>query len=51
MFIELTRVKQYFDKIKAAENPVEKRGNLSLDKGAASRIIKSGLVSLQIKYY
>lgn len=45
MFIELTRVKQYFDKVKVAENPVGKRQNLSLDKGAAARIIKAGLVS------
>lgn len=45
VFKELTRVKQYFEKIKAVENPVAKRGNLSLDKGAAARIIKAGLVS------
>jgi len=44
VFTELTRVKQYFEKVKLAENPTEQRGNLSLDKGAASRIIKAGLV-------
>jgi exosome complex protein LRP1 len=45
VFTELTRVKQYFEKIKLVENPVGKRENLSVDKGAASRIIKAGLVS------
>lgn len=45
VFIELTRVKQYFAKIKLAENPVGKRENLSVDKAAAARIIKAGLVS------
>lgn len=49
VFTELTRVKQYFDKIKRAENPISegagKRENLNLDKGAAQRIIKAGLVS------
>lgn len=46
VFKELTRVKQYFEKVKLAENPiaVEKRQNLSLDKEAAARIIKAGLV-------
>ncbi|KAL3420200.1 exosome-associated family protein (Sas10/Utp3/C1D family protein) [Phlyctema vagabunda] len=43
VFIELTRVKQYFNKVKVAETPVVKRDNSSLDKGAASRIIKAGL--------
>ena len=38
-------MKQYFDKIKNAENPVGKRENLSVDKDAAARIIKAGLVS------
>lgn len=45
VFTELTRVKQYLDKIKLAENPVGKRENLSLDKDATARIIKAGLVS------
>ena len=44
VFIELTRVKQYFQKIKTAEAPPAER-NLALDKGAASRFIKAGLVS------
>ncbi|KIN07649.1 hypothetical protein OIDMADRAFT_81861, partial [Oidiodendron maius Zn] len=43
VFTELTRVKQYLDKIKLAENPVGKRENLSLDKDATARIIKAGL--------
>lgn len=37
-------MKQYFEKIKLAENPVGKRENLSVDKDAAARIIKAGLV-------
>jgi len=45
VYKELTRVKQYFEKIKLAENPVGKRENLILDKGAAARILKAGLVS------
>jgi len=45
VFIELTRVRQYFEKIKAAEKPGGER-NLTLDKGAASRIIRAGLVSV-----
>lgn len=40
---ELDRVKQYFDKIKAAENPVGKRENLALDKPAAARFITAAL--------
>jgi exosome complex protein LRP1 len=44
VFIELTRVKQYFDKIKAAETPVAER-NMTMDKAAAARFIKAGLVS------
>lgn len=43
VFIELTRVKQYFDKIKAAEAPAER--NKTVDKAAAARFIKAGLVS------
>lgn len=38
-------MKQYFNKIKNAENPVGKRENLSVDKDAAARMIKAGLVS------
>lgn len=44
MFRELTRVKQYFEKIKALETPPEKR-TMTLDKQAAGRFIKHGLVS------
>lgn len=43
MFRELTRVKQYFEKIKALEAEPEQR-TLTLDKQAASRFIKHGLV-------
>lgn len=47
VFLELTRVKQYFDKIKAAENPgaAAKDRSMVLDKSAAARFIKAGLVS------
>ncbi|PBP17536.1 hypothetical protein BUE80_DR011541 [Diplocarpon rosae] len=41
VFKELTRVKQYFDKIKAVENPVER--TMAIDKAAAARFIKAGL--------
>jgi exosome complex protein LRP1 len=43
VFRELTRVKQYFDKIKVAETPVVKR-DLALDRQAAHRFITAGLV-------
>ena len=48
VFRELTRVKQYFDKIKSTE--LEKQGpNLRVDQAAAGRIIKHALVrTLQI---
>ena len=53
VFTELTRVKQYFQKLKVAQNPVNdgagKRENLILDKGAAQRIIAKGLVSLHLR--
>lgn len=42
VFLELTRVKQYFDKIKRAEVPAALRNKI-LDKGAASRFIKADL--------
>ncbi|KAB8077088.1 Sas10/Utp3/C1D family-domain-containing protein [Aspergillus leporis] len=42
VFRELTRVKQYFEKIKALESEPEQR-TLTLDKQAASRFIKHGL--------
>ena len=45
VFKELTRVRQYFEKIKVAEAGGDsKRENLSLNKEAAGRIIKHGLV-------
>ncbi|KAJ8058542.1 hypothetical protein OCU04_012723 [Sclerotinia nivalis] len=46
VFTELTRMKQYFEKIKLTENPpvaVASERNLKLDKGAAGRFIKAGL--------
>ena len=43
VFKELTRVKQYFDKIKTVETPVAER-TMAVDKGAAARFIKAGLV-------
>lgn len=47
VFLELTRVKQYFDKLKEAENPTPKQPGLALDKNAAGRFIRAGLVSSQ----
>jgi exosome complex protein LRP1 len=44
VFKELTRVKQYFGKIKAAETTSNERAVVSLDKQAAARFIKAGLV-------
>jgi exosome complex protein LRP1 len=45
VFKELNRVKQYFDKIKNAEALISKRSNnMSLDKQAAARFIRAGLV-------
>jgi exosome complex protein LRP1 len=49
VFRELTRVKQYFDKIKSAETPVTKRENLSVDKQAVGRFVKAGLVGLLLR--
>lgn len=46
VFRELTRVKQYFAKIKALETEPEQR-TMTLDKEAAGRFIKHGLV----RYY
>jgi hypothetical protein len=41
----LTRVKQYFEKIKIAEEgPTKPRENLTLNKEAAGRVIKHALV-------
>jgi exosome complex protein LRP1 len=42
VFRELTRVKQYFEKIKTFENGPDQR-KLHLDKAAAARFIKQGL--------
>jgi exosome complex protein LRP1 len=42
VFKELTRVKEYFGKIKSAETSGTKR-NVTLDKEAASRFVKHGL--------
>ncbi|EKD15657.1 hypothetical protein MBM_06285 [Drepanopeziza brunnea f. sp. 'multigermtubi' MB_m1] len=41
VFKELTRVKQYFDKIKNIENPLER--TMAVDRAAAARFIKAGL--------
>ena len=43
VFRELTRVKQYFEKVKAAES-VGTKQNATLDKAAAGRFIKHALV-------
>jgi len=43
VFRELTRVKQYFDKIKEVEFGEPKRENMSLDKPAVRRFIKHDL--------
>ncbi len=49
MFTELTRVKQYFEKIKKAEFPPEKvEKNMALDKRAAARFITASLVSSSV---
>lgn len=47
VFRELTRVKQYFEKIKALETEPEERP-MTLDKAAAGRFIKHGLVSVDL---
>lgn len=44
VFRELTRVRQYFEKIKALETEPE-QPTMKLDKAAAGRFIKHGLVS------
>lgn len=44
VYRELTRVRQYYDKIKALETEPEQR-TMVLDKAAAGRFIKHGLVS------
>lgn len=49
VFLELTRVKQYFDKIKQIEFPPAER-NMAIDKKAAARFIKAGLVGFHALY-
>ena len=46
MFRELTRVKEYFDKIKMAEFGESKRDNMSLNKPAVMRFLKHDLVDI-----
>lgn len=43
VFRELTRVKQYFEKIKRAESVGTNKGSMALDKAAAGRFIKYAL--------
>ncbi len=43
VFRELTRVKQYFEKIKRAESVGTNKGSTALDKAAAGRFIKHAL--------
>lgn len=45
VFREVKRVQQYFEKIKALETEPEQR-TMTLDKEAAGRFIKHGLVSI-----
>lgn len=46
VFREITRVRQYFAKMKALEEPEEpEQRTMVLDKAAAGRFIKHGLVS------
>ena len=47
VFRELARVKQYFEKIKAAE-ATEQRPNLRVDQAAAGRMIKHDLVCARL---
>ncbi|KAI9863008.1 MAG: hypothetical protein M1824_000694 [Vezdaea acicularis] len=43
VFTELTRVKQYFGKVKDIESQEVQKRTITLDKAAAGRIIKNGL--------
>lgn len=45
IFSELSRVKQYFEKIRNAESGDARTAAVSLDKAAAGRFIKHALVS------
>lgn len=47
VFREITRVRQYFDKMKALETEPEQR-TMVLDKAAAGRFIKHGLVRISV---
>ncbi len=50
VFRELTRVKQYFEKIKTAETVSgNNKPNVQLDKAAAKRFIKHALVRIVAK--
>jgi exosome complex protein LRP1 len=52
VFRELTRVKQYFEKIKAAEtDPATTRPTVTLNKEAAGRVIKHALVRSFLNKY
>ena len=49
IFKELARVKQYFEKIKAAEQPADTaEPTATLNKAAAARVIMHGLVCLDL---
>ena len=45
VFRELSRVRQYFDKIKDAESKGQGGKSMSIDKAVANRIVKHALVS------
>lgn len=45
IFSELSRVKQYFEKIRNAESGDARMAAVSLDKAAAGRVIKHALVN------
>ena len=45
VFRELTRVKQYYEKIAEAEKPIESQ-KVTLNKDAATRVVKHSLVNL-----
>ncbi|KAL8925612.1 MAG: hypothetical protein Q9172_002182 [Xanthocarpia lactea] len=51
VFKELTRVKQYFEKVESVQHIGSRRENLSLDKAAAGRIIKHVLASSASSYF
>ena len=44
VFRELTRVRQYFDKIKDAESKGQEKNSMSLDRAVTNRIVKHALV-------